>query len=68
MSERRSGVTRSKAVLADVDEGATPGAVSEPVALVKRCAQCAEKRTLSTFAHSPDSEDGRVAVCRVCTG
>lgn len=61
-------MTRSKAVLADPDEGATPGEVSEPVSLVKRCAQCAEERTLSTFAHSPDSEDGRVAVCRVCTG
>lgn len=39
--------------------GATPS---------KTCEQCDTVRTLSTFARSADSEDGRVAVCRICTG
>jgi hypothetical protein len=44
MSERRSAVTRSKAVPGAPDKGATPGEVSDPVPLIKRCAKCAEER------------------------
>jgi hypothetical protein len=51
-----------------VPADATPGEPAELPATSKVCESCTEVRSLSTFARSSFTDDGRAAVCRKCTG